>query len=86
MLIYDEIVQAVDEFNGDEDEVYKPTFDKKVKRVLIYFAIAAAIAYLIDFGAGNFVVILALFYLICSICSVLIRILSGNLIEIQYLK
>jgi multidrug efflux pump len=46
------------------DEVYKPTFDKKVKRVLIYFAVVAIIAYLINFGFGNFVVLMAGFYLL----------------------
>ncbi len=48
----------------DADEVYKPTFDKKVKKVLIYFGIAAVIGYLINFGFGNFVVVMAIFYLL----------------------
>ncbi|MBK0381630.1 efflux RND transporter permease subunit [Pedobacter sp. SD-b] len=48
----------------DENEVYKPTFDKKVKKTLMYLGIAAVIAYLIDFGFGNFVIIIALFYLL----------------------
>ncbi len=48
----------------DADEVYKPTFDKKVKKTLMYLGIVAVIAYFINFGFGNFVVILALFYLL----------------------
>ena len=46
------------------DEVYKPTFDKKVKKTLIYFGIAAVLGYLVGFAVGNFVVIIALFYLL----------------------
>lgn len=46
------------------DEVYKPTFDKKVKKTLMYFGIAAFLGYLVGFGVGNFVVIIALFYLL----------------------
>ena len=46
------------------DEVYKPTFDKKVKRILIYFGIAAIISYFINFGLGNFVVLMAGLYLL----------------------
>ena len=48
----------------DENEVYKPTFDKKVKKMLMYLGIAAVIAYVISFGFGNFVVLIALFYLL----------------------
>ncbi len=48
----------------DADEVYQPKFDKKVKKTLLYLGIAAVLAYLINFGFGNFVVILALFYLL----------------------
>jgi multidrug efflux pump len=48
----------------DENEVYKPTFDKKVKKMLMYLGIAAVIGYLINFGFGNFVVLIALFYLL----------------------
>lgn len=46
------------------DETYKPTFDKKVKKALIYFGVAAIIAYVIAFGLGNFVVFMALLYLL----------------------
>ncbi len=45
------------------DEVYKPTFDKKVKRTLLYFGGATVVAYLINFGFGNFVVLMAFLYL-----------------------
>ncbi len=48
----------------DENEVYNPKFDKKVKKMLMYLGIAAVIAYLINFGFGNFVVLIALFYLL----------------------
>ncbi|WP_017258540.1 efflux RND transporter permease subunit [Pedobacter arcticus] len=48
----------------DGHEAHKPSFDKKVKKVLICFAIVAIIAYLISFAFGNFVVIIALFYLL----------------------
>lgn len=48
----------------DPDEVYKPKFDKKVKKVLMYIGIVAVIAYVINFGLGNFVVLAALLYLI----------------------
>ncbi|TKB99059.1 efflux RND transporter permease subunit [Pedobacter cryophilus] len=46
------------------DEVYQPTFDKKVKKTLMYFGIAAVLGYLVGFAVGNFVVIIALFYLL----------------------
>jgi len=47
--------------HGDD---YKPRFDRKVKRTLIWFAGAAVLAYLINFGVGNFVVLIALLYLL----------------------
>ena len=47
-----------------EDENHKPTFDRSVKRTLIGFGVVAAIAYLINFGFGNFVVFIALLYLL----------------------
>lgn len=47
-----------------EDENHKPTFDRKVKRTLIGFAVVAVISYLINFGLGNFVVLIALLYLL----------------------
>ncbi len=48
----------------DANEVYKPTFDKKVKKTLLYLGIAAVLGYVINFGFGNFIVIIALFYLL----------------------
>lgn len=47
-----------------EGEHANPKFDKKVKRVLIYLAIAAVVGYLINFGVGNFVVLAAGLYLL----------------------
>jgi multidrug efflux pump subunit AcrB len=58
-------VFAVDFMTAHEhDEEQKPTFDKQVQKVLKYFAGAAVLAYIIDFGFGNMVVVLALFYLL----------------------
>ena len=48
----------------DQNEVYKPKFDKKVKKVLMYIGVVAVIAYVINFGLGNFVVLAALLYLL----------------------
>lgn len=48
----------------DPDEVYDPKFDKKVKKVLLYFGIVAVISYIISFGLGNLVVFFALLYLL----------------------
>ena len=42
----------------------KPSFDRNVKRTLLVFAVVAFISYLIDFGTGNLIVLLALLYLI----------------------
>src|SRR5690606_21981001 len=47
----------------EENEVYDPKYDSKVKRTLIYFLIIGIIAYLISFGFGKLVVVLALIYL-----------------------
>ncbi|MDB5138763.1 MAG: efflux transporter permease subunit, partial [Mucilaginibacter sp.] len=47
-----------------EGEHDHPKFDRKVGRALIYLGIAAVIGYLINFGAGNFVVLLAVLYLL----------------------
>ena len=49
--------------HSDEEE-HKPTFDKSVKRAMLLLGILALIAYLINFGFGNFVVFLALLYLL----------------------
>ncbi len=47
-----------------EGEHDNPKFDKKVRRALIYLAIAAVVGYLINFGIGNFVVLAAALYLL----------------------
>jgi multidrug efflux pump len=47
-----------------EGEHANPKFDKKVRRALIYLAIAAVVGYLINFGVGNFVVLAAGLYLL----------------------
>ena len=58
-------VFAVD-FMGTEhhDDKVKPSFDTKVRRVLMVFAGLALVGYLMNFGVGNFVVFLALLYLL----------------------
>ncbi|HYK77370.1 MAG TPA: efflux RND transporter permease subunit [Daejeonella sp.] len=57
-------VFAVDFMKPEEPNLDKPRFDKKVKRTLLMFGIFALLAYLINFGFGNFVVLLALLYLL----------------------
>ncbi len=58
-------VFAVDFMKPHHDgEHANPKFDKKVKRALIYLAIAAVVGYLINFGVGNFVVLAAALYLL----------------------
>lgn len=47
--------------DGEHDH---PRFDRKVGRFMIFFAIAAIVGYLINFGLGNFVVFAAVIYLI----------------------
>ncbi|MES2378780.1 MAG: efflux RND transporter permease subunit [Bacteroidota bacterium] len=47
--------------DGEHDN---PKFDKKVRRALIYLAVAAVIGYWINFGIGNFVVLAAALYLL----------------------
>lgn len=49
------------EHHGKDKE---PKFDKKVGRTLLLFSAFAIVAYLINFGFGNFVVFLALLYLL----------------------
>ena len=46
-----------------EGEHDHPKFDRKVRRALIFLAIAAVLGYLINFGIGNFVVLAAVLYL-----------------------
>ena len=48
----------------NEDEIHHPHFDEKVKKNLKYVGIAAVIGYLINFGFGNLIVVLGLFYLL----------------------
>lgn len=48
----------------NEDEIQNPHFDDKVKKNLKYVGIAAVIGYLINFGFGNLIVVLGLFYLL----------------------
>lgn len=47
-----------------EHENDKPTFNRAVKRTLLVFTGVALLGYLINFGIGNFVVLLALLYLL----------------------
>ncbi|MBC7914182.1 MAG: efflux RND transporter permease subunit [Pyrinomonadaceae bacterium] len=48
----------------DENSHVKPSFDKSTKRAMLIFAGLAVVSYLINFGLGNFVVIIALLYLL----------------------
>ncbi|ATP58053.1 copper transporter [Pedobacter ginsengisoli] len=48
----------------DDHEDQKPRFDRKVKRTLLVFAGMALLGYLINIGFGNFIVLLALLYLL----------------------
>ncbi|MDB5118313.1 MAG: efflux transporter permease subunit [Mucilaginibacter sp.] len=47
-----------------EGEHDNPKFDKKVQRSLIYLVIATVIGYLINFGFGNFMVLIIALYLL----------------------
>ncbi|MFD0764885.1 efflux RND transporter permease subunit [Mucilaginibacter lutimaris] len=47
--------------DGEHDN---PKFDKPTKRALIYLGIATVISYLINFGLGNFMVLIIILYLI----------------------
>jgi multidrug efflux pump len=47
--------------DGEHDN---PKFDKPVKKALIFLAVAAVLAYMINFGLGNFVVFAAFLYLL----------------------
>ena len=58
-------VFAVDFMAHDDHEAAKkPTFDKKVRKMLLIFAGVALVGYLINMGLGNFVVFIALLYLL----------------------
>jgi len=48
----------------DDHEDQKPRFDRKVKRTLLVFAGMALLGYLINVGFGNFIILLALLYLL----------------------
>lgn len=48
----------------DRNPDHKPSFDPTVKKTLIVFAVMAVLGYLVNFGLGNFVVLLALLYLL----------------------
>ncbi|WP_285060321.1 efflux RND transporter permease subunit [Pedobacter ginsengisoli] len=48
----------------DDHEDQRPTFTKRVRITLIVFAILILLGYLINFGLGNFLVLLALLYLL----------------------
>jgi multidrug efflux pump len=48
----------------DDHEDQKPRFDRKVKRTLLVFAGMALLGYLINIGFGNFIILLALLYLL----------------------
>ncbi|KAA8482873.1 multidrug efflux pump subunit AcrB [Arcticibacter tournemirensis] len=48
----------------DRNPDHKPTFDPTVKKTLIVFVIMAILGYLVNFGLGNFIVLLALLYLL----------------------
>lgn len=48
----------------DEHGEHKPKFDKKVRKALIWLGIIAVFSYLLSFGLGNFVVFIALLYLL----------------------
>lgn len=58
-------VFAVDFMTHDDHEASKkPKFDKKIRKNLLMLGIVAALGYLINIGIGNFIVFLALLYLI----------------------
>lgn len=58
-------VFAVDFMSHEEhNPAKKPSFDKTVKKRLLYFAIVAVIFYFINVGLGNFTVFIALLYLL----------------------
>ncbi|MDB5120903.1 MAG: acriflavin resistance protein [Sphingobacteriales bacterium] len=47
-----------------EDEHHRPSFDKPVKKALMVLVGLAVLGYLINFGIGNFVVLIIILYLI----------------------
>ncbi len=57
-------VFAVDFMEPEDHEAHKPRFDKGVKRSTLILGGFAVLAYLMNFGFGNFVVFLMLLYLL----------------------
>lgn len=58
-------VFAVDFMKPHDDHAdQRPTFTKRVKITLLVFAVLILLGYLINFGLGNFLVLLALLYLL----------------------
>lgn len=57
-------VFAVDFMEIEDHNPPKPSFDKKVKKTLAIMVGITALAYIIGFGAGNFMVLLILLYLL----------------------
>ena len=57
-------VFAVDFMEIEDHNPPKPTFDKKMKKVVFILLGITAVAYLIGFGAGNFMVLITLLYLL----------------------
>lgn len=58
-------VFAVDFMKPHEDhEDNRPTFNKKIRLTLVVFAALILLGYLVNFGLGNFLVLLALLYLL----------------------
>lgn len=57
-------VFAVDFMKPHHHSDEKPKFDKSVKKTLLYMGIFAVVAYLINVGFGNLIVVFALLYLL----------------------
>jgi multidrug efflux pump len=57
-------VFAVDFMEIEDHGALKPKFDKGVKKTLLIFGVIGFLAYLMDFGLGNFIVFIALLYLL----------------------
>ena len=48
----------------NDDESHRPTFDRNVIKTLIVMGVIAVVGYIINFGIGNFVILIAILYLI----------------------
>lgn len=57
-------VFAADFMRPEDHSLVKPRFDRSVKNTLLGFGIVAVLIYLIDFGLGNLIVVLAILYLL----------------------